>query len=162
MMSVVHSPVMTKMHGLVKDMTGYEKDGLRVLGRAGSDKNRRAMWECQCPCGMVFVARGAQIREGDVATCGCHVTEVHSVRAEPTYWRAHGRLRKHRGPAGKHDCVDCGERAYDWSYKGGAPDEMTGGQRKNQSFRFSYMHEYYEPRCRACHRKYDGRAGTCL
>lgn len=59
----------------VIDMTGFENDTIKVISRAGSDNQQIALWNCQCKvCGRFFVARGATIRNGNTASCGC----VHS------------------------------------------------------------------------------------
>lgn len=60
----------------------------------------------------------------------------------PEYQRAHRALRKERGRAGEHSCVDCSGQASEWSYDG-----ITG---------FSWDFRRYDPRCRPCHLAYDG------
>ena len=57
------------------DMTGFENDGIKVIERAGSDKQQTALWKCQCKyCGNIFITRGSHIRNGASSSCGC----VHS------------------------------------------------------------------------------------
>ena len=56
----------------------------------------------------------------------------------------HQRLRSHRGSASRHVCVDCGKPALDWSQTHGT----TGLDLDND----------YNPRCRSCHTRYDGKA----
>ena len=63
------------------------------------------------------------------------------------YQAAHLRL----GDSTIRQCVDCGEQAREWSYKGNCPDEQTDQAGR----RYSVNPAMYEPRCRACHRKYD-------
>jgi hypothetical protein len=67
----------------------------------------------------------------------------------------HSRLTKRRGPARKHQCVDCGGQALDWSYNGKDPDEVTSISRYGKVVTHSYHDEYYEPRCRPCHNDLD-------
>ena len=56
----------------VIDMTGFESEGVKVLGRAGSDKQQIAAWKCECKyCGKIFIARGNWLRNGDIQSCGC-------------------------------------------------------------------------------------------
>lgn len=55
------------------------------------------------------------------------------------YW--HGHLRRVKGLATQHNCVDCGKPAREWSQIDG-----TKG---------TDIHNDYEPRCRPCHLKYD-------
>lgn len=75
------------------------------------------------------------------------------ARAVTSYSGVHERLRRTRGDASTHACVACGDPARDWSYQGGDPDERheptTGAP-------YSLDPERYVPRCRPCHRAYDG------
>ena len=59
----------------IVDMIGFENDGIKVIERAGSDKQQLALWKCQCKyCGNIFITRGSHIRYGASSSCGC----VHS------------------------------------------------------------------------------------
>ena len=56
-----------------KDETGNRYGKLTVLRFAGSDPNNKAggaMWLCRCACGNTRVARGGQLRQGKIVTCG--------------------------------------------------------------------------------------------
>lgn len=44
---------------------------LSVIGYAGNNKHRSAMWLCQCRCGNVVKVKGAQLRRGRTKSCGC-------------------------------------------------------------------------------------------
>lgn len=56
----------------IKDMTGFENQGIKVLERAGSDNQQIALWKCLCKnCGNIFIARGSHIRDGKINSCGC-------------------------------------------------------------------------------------------
>ena len=56
-------------------MSNYETDNIKVLSRAGSDKQGIALWKCLCKkCGNTFITRGSSIRAGYINSCGC----VHS------------------------------------------------------------------------------------
>lgn len=57
------------------------------------------------------------------------------------FMRRHTDLLLARGKASKHECVDCGRQALDWSQTHG-----TDG---------TNLHEHFRPRCRSCHKKYD-------
>ena len=35
-------------------------------------KDGRDMWECQCDCGKIFIARGSNLRSGNTKSCGCN------------------------------------------------------------------------------------------
>lgn len=56
----------------------------------------------------------------------------------------HNRVKKARGPANGYPCADCGEPAQDWSTVNPWSDDVQ---------------VRFEPRCRKCHRRYDGRVG---
>lgn len=59
----------------VKNMIGFENEGIKVLERAGSDNQQNALWKCLCKrCGNIFVSRGSHIRNNNINSCGC----VHS------------------------------------------------------------------------------------
>lgn len=64
---------------------------------------------------------------------------------EVLYQRRHSRVHATRGRAKTYKCVDCGGPAFDWSQRHG-----TDGWDVND----------YDPRCRKCHRAYDG--SPCL
>ncbi len=67
---------------------------------------------------------------------------VDTRNGDSTSWGArHMRLRRLRGKAAAHDCVDCGYGAAHWSQIHGT-DGMD-------------LLAHYEPRCRSCHMKYD-------
>lgn len=53
------------------DLTGQRFGRLTVIERAGSDKQGRAMWLCQCDCGKRIVASGRDLRCKDSKSCGC-------------------------------------------------------------------------------------------
>lgn len=61
------------------DMTGKVFGKLKVVERAGSSHDGRALWKCKClNCGKVIVATGRALRSGDKKSCGCLVKEVNS------------------------------------------------------------------------------------
>lgn len=68
-----------------------------------------------------------------------------------SYTAAHTRVYSTRGRASDRPCVDCGERAKDWSYLGGCPLE----QRDERGRTYSPNPNMYAARCRSCHRAYD-------
>lgn len=75
----------------------------------------------------------------------------HMWRSDPGYQAAHLRVVSMRGKAAAHACVDCGKAADDWSYRYGDPNELTG----SNGCPYSPDPDYYEPRCKSCHRRYD-------
>lgn len=67
-----------------------------------------------------------------------------------SYSAVHQRVRKAKGPASDHRCVDCGGRAEHWSYTQDDPNEMqsTFGAYSTDAAR-------YVPRCVRCHKRFD-------
>jgi len=70
-----------------------------------------------------------------------------------SYKILHNVLRRDRGPASRCVCVDCDNRALDWSYTYGDPQEI----RDDLGRRYSLDLSFYVPRCRRCHRDHDRR-----
>lgn len=79
--------------------------------------------------------------------------EAHPFVIPPplTYKRAHRRVTNKHGSAAQFHCVACAEPADEWSYRGGAPDEL----RTENGWRYSGDPGFYEPRCISCHRQRD-------
>lgn len=73
------------------------------------------------------------------------------------YGLAHSHVRKRRGRADGHLCVDCGSQAEEWSYIGGDPDEAVEIDLRGRFWRYSLKPSYYAPRCKSCHSKFDKR-----
>lgn len=72
----------------------------------------------------------------------------------PTVGAMHRRVRKAKGAARGHQCVDCGARADEWSYNNADPNELLGEDHGSQ-LAYSLDVANYEPRCRSCHRQFD-------
>jgi hypothetical protein len=68
------------------------------------------------------------------------------------YVVAHNTVKRVRGPARLHRCVDCGDRAVDWSYDNRAADERSDAYSRRA---YSLNPDHYEPRCRSCHTVFD-------
>lgn len=69
----------------------------------------------------------------------------------PAYVSAHLRVRRSRGPASDHICVDCGKQAREWSYVYGCAQEM----RDDRGCPYCPHPEHYAPRCSSCHKVFD-------
>lgn len=54
-----------------KDITGKRFGKLTVIRRAGTNKNRAALWECVCDCGAYKTITGSALRTGHTQSCGC-------------------------------------------------------------------------------------------
>lgn len=56
----------------IKNMEGFETNGIKVLSFAGVDNQQTALWTCECKyCGNIFITRGSSIRAGYINSCGC-------------------------------------------------------------------------------------------
>lgn len=102
--------------------------------------------------------------------CGMHASRWRrtgdplGLRVEPgptaseSYVTVHRRLIRERGKAREHACVDCGERAREWSYDHADPDEWW--EVRVDPFLvlpYSLDLSHYAPRCTSCHRLLDAR-----
>jgi hypothetical protein len=99
-------------------------------------------WKC-CPvCGRR--ARIRRDRRSCSRACGHKLTGA-ALRAEsPSYDVWHNRVKKARGPASDYHCIDCSGQAEDWSTADPSSDDVW---------------VRFQPRCRKCHRRYDGAVG---
>lgn len=69
------------------DLTGHRFGRLVVTGRCGS-RGREVAWGYMCDCGETGVARGADLRNGRTASCGCLKRDIVKICS-----RTHGRSR---------------------------------------------------------------------
>ena len=53
-------------------MVGRTFYRLTVLEGAGKDSQGKSLYRCRCDCGVVIVARGTDLRNGNTRACGCH------------------------------------------------------------------------------------------
>ena len=110
-------------------------------------------WICQCSCGESTSYRGPELLRGNAKTCGIkrnhwsNTTEYHA---------AHDRVQRRHGPAAKHECVDCGRPAAQWSYNHQDPNErISTSPGTSNGLSYSLNPGYYEPRCVPCHKRFD-------
>lgn len=133
---------------------------------------------CRCDCGNELTCALRSIISGDTRSCGCsrgrakyewkrclvcrrfarirrdrlscsracgHKLTGAALRAEsPSYDVWHKSVKKARGPASDYRCVDCDGQAEDWSTADSASEDVR---------------VRFQPRCRKCHRYYDGAVG---
>ena len=59
------------MSGTINEI-GNTYGRLKVIERAGSNSQGRALWKCQCECGNIIIVRGADLRNGHTKSCGCY------------------------------------------------------------------------------------------
>jgi hypothetical protein len=77
--------------------------------------------------------------------CGYQLARPARQAAIPSCDVWHKRVTQARGPASRYACVDCGQPARDWS----TVNPSSGDVRAR-----------FQPRCRKCHRRYDGAVGA--
>lgn len=131
---------------------GANPTGLCTHGDCGKPVKRGSERYCS-----MHQARGR--RHGDM-----DVVKTPSIRrgADNPSWRgdavtysgAHARVRKLRGRASDHRCVDCLGQATHWAYRHGSPSEVSG---EWVGFVLAYSPDPmdYDPRCTPCHKAYD-------
>jgi len=99
--------------------------------------------EKHCPvCGTLALIR--RDRKSCSRACGYQLARAARQATNPSYDVWHRRVTKARGPASGYPCADCGNPAQDWST---ADPSSTD------------LHARFQPRCRRCHRHYDGAVG---
>jgi hypothetical protein len=148
-----------------------------VQKAAADDKRYRAAL-CRCDCGKEIIPRITSLRSGDTQSCGCsrgppkyqqkrcpvcgtlavirrdhkscsrscgyQLARAARQALNPSYDVWHHRVTKARGSASGYTCVDCGNPAQDWSTVNPSSDDIQAR---------------FQPRCRRCHRYYDGAVG---
>jgi hypothetical protein len=88
------------------DLSGRKFHKLTVLGRNGSDKNRKPIWSCVCECGNLLSVLGESLKSGNTKSCGCAKFEANSKRKIDLVKKRFGRLvvlRLHG--INKHKCL---------------------------------------------------------
>jgi len=99
-------------------------------------------WKC-CPvCGRR--ARIRRDRRSCSRACGHKLTGAALRTESPSYDVWHNRVKTARGPASDYRCIDCSGQAEDWSTADPSSDDVW---------------VRFQPRCRKCHRRYDGAVG---
>lgn len=127
------------------DVTGQRFGSLVAVARDVPARNGGCNWRCACDCGGEAIAALNSLTTGLIVACDNYV--VHRQKPHIGYNSMHHRTRRLRGPAKRHSCVDCGQRAHDWSYDYLDPNEQVDG-----SLRYSLDIIHYQPKCRSCHR----------
>jgi hypothetical protein len=86
---------LTREFGQVLDLTGKQFGELTAIALAGFDRNRHALWVCDCTCGVQKVIRGTNLRARKNPTVSCtHVqkelaAELCSVLTKGKFGEAH-------------------------------------------------------------------------
>lgn len=149
-----------------------------AAGRAARSKGSKA-WHASHDCSSAHgsSSRASQAAKAWHASHDCYEVHVraanqvtkdlhdsHDCHRDHGLWRgdavgyngAHTRVTSAKGSASDHLCVDCGDRAQDWSYDHRDPGGKQGTN-KGSSMWFSADPDHYEPRCKPCHRRFDGQ-----
>lgn len=71
-------------------MVGKKYGKVTVISYVGISEDCRALWKCNCECGVTFITRGKDLREGKVTSCGCARKEHCSARMSKIN-RVHGK-----------------------------------------------------------------------
>ncbi len=71
----------TKLSSQIKILTGQRFHRLLVIGFAGLDEERRAMWHCLCDCGNGCTVTSTSLRPNKLRSCGCWTKERLKKRA---------------------------------------------------------------------------------
>ena len=130
----------------VRNAPGDRIGTLTLIERIGQQ------WRCECECGRIRLSRSGDLnRAGDASTCGYRPN--HRIES-PSYGAAHDRIRRDRGSASLHRCVDCDSQAHHWSYDHAADDEMHE-MIGNSLVAYSPSQDHYLPRCVPCHKRFD-------
>jgi hypothetical protein len=146
--------------------------------QATADGKRYRAALCRCDCGKEITPRITSLRSGNAQSCGCsrgppkyqqkrcpvcgtlavirrdhkscsracgyQLARAARQAPNPSYDVWHHRVTKARGPASGYACIDCGNPAQDWSTVNPSSDDIQAR---------------FQPRCRRCHRYYDGAVG---
>jgi hypothetical protein len=86
---------LTREFGQVLDLTGQIFGELTVISLAGFDRNRHALWVCDCSCGVQKVIRGTNLRARKNPTVSCThfqkelAAELCSVLTKGKFGEAH-------------------------------------------------------------------------
>lgn len=76
---------------MAKDLTGHMFGRLTVLERAGSDRNKKALWLCRCECGQITKAITGDLTSGNTKSCGCFKREQ-VVKTKTKHGQSRSRL----------------------------------------------------------------------
>jgi len=86
-MSEKKEKIKRKRGGQPLDLIGQRFGRLLVIERAEDhidpkSGKHKTMWLCQCDCGNTHIARGTNLRNGTVKSCGCLHREISSITAK--------------------------------------------------------------------------------
>lgn len=79
--------------GKLVNEIGNRYGRLTVIERAGSTKEKKALWRCVCDCGNTATVIGSKLRNGEVQSCGC----LHSETAAKNGRKSRANVTTHSG-----------------------------------------------------------------
>ena len=71
-----------KDHPRIKDLSGYQFKHYIILSYNSTDKRGESLWNCQCECGKIFIARQHEISSGKRINCGCSKKSNGEIKIE--------------------------------------------------------------------------------
>lgn len=89
------------------DRTGQIFGRLQAICRAGTDKNKKVLWECVCDCGKKVVVNAGSLFTGNTTSCGCFLKEKitkHGGCNKASYNTWRGMMRRCYNPKDKDFC----------------------------------------------------------
>jgi len=99
----------------IKDLTNIKFGRLTPINYIGNNKNRVAIWKCQCDCGNVVNIISSSLLSGNTKSCGCYNSDRAKEKLNDLTGQKFGRLTvislfgfdKSRSSLWKCQC-DCG------------------------------------------------------
>ena len=64
------------------DLRGMRFGKLTVMGLSSEIRGKDRMWICKCDCGNTHLARGHQLKSGEITTCGCSRQKLKDIIGE--------------------------------------------------------------------------------
>lgn len=108
-------------HSTLMDIEGQRFERLTVIGYAGTDKRKTAVWYCECTCGNVTKVVSCDLRRTDakrVRSCGCLQREQASIHGQLNYTHQQSKTRIYRIWGGmRNRCSNPNDKA--WKRYGG-------------------------------------------
>lgn len=152
----------------MRDLTG-QRFGQWQVDEVAEIRHGHSFWHVTCDCGNIGVVVGTALTQGTTSRCrDCAVALNRTIPRpgrrrhgddEVTYEAVHMRLRRERGAASTHLCVQCGEQARDWAYQHDDPGErigpVTSQDGKTYMLSFTANLDAYKPMCILCHVRFD-------
>lgn len=92
------------------DLTGKRFGRITVLSRSHKNAASQYFWKCECDCGQKLICRGASLKNGNTASCGCLRRELAGAKN-----RTHGKTHTPEYASWRHmkdRCVKPGDKNF--------------------------------------------------